>query len=266
MVHRYHSLGDLDEIIGGMYNTGLSLKSWSHINVPDEDLIYKGGLSKQCRKADAVAALLYDNQSSGLKQFEVIYLPVEARVVGSHTSKSVKLPVTCFKLNYFNQVIAYVFLRDNFHDIKVSVISDSPMTIPYELAHYEYSEERFQKEKERYLSYHPTETGIKLMAEGSDDWFNESWSSDTILRKNGRIYRAGTVASCYCEGIERLGLPPEVFQVYQDDMKMFTCSVSSYAKVAMLLEHVQASLRRERSKRCVVWNDQKRAEEKENEA
>jgi len=233
----------LDAKLRHVYDNGLDLASWGEANAPDERLIYRNGVDSQLRKIAAVATLLHD--------FGAYDLP--PLVVGSHTSKSVKLPVTCFRFAPYEQVEAYVFVRDNFHNIKAVVVSDSPIHMPYHVVHMEWSPERYEEELKRYSKYHendtPEEAQKRRVLMATDDWFKD-WSSGVLLRKDGRIYRTGSYQSVYCEGIDTpLMAENAVFKPYEDGDKSFVCEVDSYTIVARILEHVIDSLERERYKR-----------------
>ena len=70
-------------------------------------------------------------KASALNQIERFWeltstLGLHAEVVGSHTSKSIRLPVIC--ITGANGV--KVYLRDNFMDVNVCVVADRPITIP----------------------------------------------------------------------------------------------------------------------------------------
>lgn len=223
---------DLDALYAG----GLDLARWGTANTPDQELIYAVGQAIQLKQLNAVATLL-PNYSG------VVSHP---KVVGVHTSKSVSLPVTCFRFCPYNQVLAHVLIRDNFYDIKVVVVSDAPIHIPYSLIYEEWGPERYATEVKRYVDY----TEELPPPEGYDEWYARSWSGGTLLRKDGRIYRAGSHQAVYCEGIDDLGLPAETFQPYQDGLQTFVCEVSSYTTTAAILECVIKSLEMERSKRA----------------
>jgi len=214
--------------LDAIYASGSDLEAWGNANVPNENLIYRSGVASQLRKIGGVAAIL-PNYSQ-----DACHPP---RVVGQHRSKSVGLPVTCFKFAPYGQVSAYCFIRDNFYNTKVVVVSDSPIHIPYHVMYQEWSPEQYAAEVERYVGY----TKNERPAEGSDEWYSKNWSSGTLLRKDGRIYRAGSHQEVYCEGIDDLGLPAGTFKPYEDGMKAFVCEVGSYATVATILEYVIGS-------------------------
>lgn len=86
------------------------LQTWFSANMPAEDLIYKDGMSQQVMFVrDTITGVL------ARSYFEYKRLP---KVISTHTSKSVKLPVY-----YFNSAYAKIIMRCNFHDWKVSVES-----------------------------------------------------------------------------------------------------------------------------------------------
>jgi len=220
---------DLDSL----YCLGLDLDAWGRANQPSNSLIYRNGVSSQLRQIGGLAAILPTFSR------DEVHPP---KVVGSHISKSVKLPVSCFRFTPSDQRSSLVFIRDNFHDIKVVVCGDSPIQIPYHLIYPEWSSSRYLDEVERYIGY----TKSARPPEGSDEWYQMNWSNGCILRKDGRIYRAGMTNEVYCEGIRDLGLPREVFKPYQDGMKAFCIEAGSYATVAQILEHVASSVETER--------------------
>lgn len=86
------------------------LQAWFSANIPDEDLIYKNGLAEQ--------VMFVRDTVSGLISRSYIEYKRLPKVISTHTSKSVKLPVY-----YFNSAYAKLVLRNNFHDWKVSVDS-----------------------------------------------------------------------------------------------------------------------------------------------
>ena len=86
------------------------LQSWFNANMPAEDLIYKDGMSRQVMFVrDTITGLL------ARSYFEYKRLP---KVISTHTSKSVMLPVY-----YFDSAFAKLIMRNNFYDWKVSVES-----------------------------------------------------------------------------------------------------------------------------------------------
>lgn len=243
--------------LNSIYNSGKSLEDWDKASTPDENLIYRDGMSRQIKYINGIANILTNRSDEGG------FGP--PKIVSSHSSKSVGLPVSCFKFSPYDQVAAYAFIRDNFHDIKVVVVSDSPIYIPYHILYPEWSQEKYNDEKERYRGYPEDEIILEvegpirgqkrinrrqeLLASGTDEWYSEDWSHGSILRKNDRIYRAEGVHEVYCEGIDDLSLPRNAFRIYEDGMKEFGCSVGSYPRVALILEYIMSSLEKERYKR-----------------
>jgi len=221
-----------------LYARGIPLAQWDKHNQPHADLIWRAGMSEQIAKLAAVATIL---PNYGEHDWP------EPRVVGHHLSKSVRLPVTCFKLAPYDQVHAYVFVRDNFYNLKVAVVSDSPITIPYTVVHTEWSRAKYRHEVKRYTDYTGNSFPIGY------NWY-ESWSSGTLFEHNDRIYRTGEYREVYCEGMDELGLGKETFKPYKDGDMKFVCEVAMYADVATILGHVIGSLERERFKR----NEQRR--------
>ncbi len=91
--------------------TDIKLQDWFMENKPDDNLIYKDGLARQ------VMFIRDDIISLFARSYEE-YKGIQeaARVISTHTSKSVKLPVMEINWNNWRFI-----LRDNFHDWKVSV-------------------------------------------------------------------------------------------------------------------------------------------------
>ena len=58
-----------------------------------------------------------------------------ARIIGYHTSKSVRLPVSMLRADVCGQAPVYFVMRDNFHDLKLVVVSSCPINVPYALVH-----------------------------------------------------------------------------------------------------------------------------------
>jgi len=230
-------MDDIEQI----FRNGTYLDRWLRLNTPDPNLIYKSGQARQLTRMGSVVTLF--NQEH-----------VSLKIVGQHYSKSVPLPVSCIKFHPYDQVYTYCFIRDNFYDIKLCVVSDGPVKIPFNLIYGEWSEERLEKERQRYIKYRShdeDESELRLRAYANDNWYHEDWSSSKIIRKDGRIYVGSKPLACYCEGINRLGLPEEAFEMYDTDKSVFGVSLHSYGQLAHVLDYVDRSLERYRR----VWLD-----------
>lgn len=92
------------------------LQAWFNDNQPSGEMIYKHGYNNQCMFIRDHFAILFFNI---LKKIEVI---------STHTSKSIKLPVYHIVMNGVELI-----MRHNFHDWKVSVISNQALDFPIEL-------------------------------------------------------------------------------------------------------------------------------------
>ena len=164
------------------------------------------------------------------------------RIAQYHTSKSNRLPVAAFKVHHYDNGGAYVFVRDNYHDIKLSVLSEFPIHLDYDFVHQKMTQEEYDAEKLRCINY----SGDRMSEEEKqgDNWI-KGWSGNTILRKDNKIWKAYTVNSCYCEGINGIEeLPNNIFSVYQDGMQNFTIALGSWSQVAYLLDLIYASVNR----------------------
>jgi hypothetical protein len=97
------------------------LQAWFVANKPAENLIYGKGLATQVMFVrDELQQLV--GQDLKFTAFQKMYI---ARVISTHTSKSVKLPVYLLQRPDLG---LHLILRDNYHDWKLSVISDNPIS------------------------------------------------------------------------------------------------------------------------------------------
>ena len=211
-----------------VYNTGQNSHDWWSENQPDENLIYKNGINFQLSKFSSIVDIV---------KFELL----APKICSSHTSKSVKLPVACFNLNYYRLTKAVIFIRDNFHDIKLSVIANCDIKLPYNEVHNEITSEEYEKTKQKSREYRGCSYSEEEYA--NDSWYKK-YSGNTILRKDNKRYIAYTVSKVYCEGINKLNLPNKVFRPYITDSCMFSICLASYAKLAYILEIISHSLSR----------------------
>lgn len=102
------------------------------------------------------------NQVERIKAVELLGYPIgmdyKPKIVGYHISKSVKLPVFCLKYGILSDkpgetdVEFYVFIRDNFYDIKMVVVSDYTMDLPYDLVHHRLTEKQYKEEKQNAIN------------------------------------------------------------------------------------------------------------------
>jgi hypothetical protein len=194
---------------------------WSRWTEPREDLIYRAGHSRQVKGLVSISHLLD--------------LPV--RVVGSHRSKSVELPVGMFAANICCEECVCFFTRNNFHDLKLVVVSSVPVDVPYDVVHTRVSQGWYDEEKQRSYEYcrPKPEKGI----EGSHDWdetdyqtdaWYDKWTSGTLLRADGEIYRCGATFSGYYEGIDDLNIDDlsddgRYYRRYEKGAKRFAVEV-----------------------------------------
>lgn len=106
------------------------LDDWWLDNTPDEKLIYKDGLRRQCIFIrDQIMTRLFIDICTDIRKFKnfseqrsKIYETFHPFVISSHTSKSVKLPV--FELD-LERIGLKIILRDNFYDWCISVESEN---------------------------------------------------------------------------------------------------------------------------------------------
>jgi len=209
-----------------LYNTSPLASNWIKENEPDPNLIYNSGVGHQVKQGIAL---------SNLVRFDLD----EPRVAATHRSKSCILPVLMFKVWHYDNGGAFCFIRDNFHDVKLSVVSEFPIDINYNYIHHEMSQEEYDAEKKRCIDYDNKGTPRLTEDEKSGDGWINGWSGNKIIRKDNKIWKAYNVNEVYCEGINRLNLPNEVFRPYEEGYDMFTIAAGSFAHVAYLFEHLQ---------------------------
>lgn len=93
------------------------LQEWANANQPGTDMVFHKGYWNQIAFVrDKVASLL----SSTYDEFTKL-----VNVDGNHTSKSIKLPVYFINLREHG---IRIWMRNNFHDWNVSIMSDRPLT------------------------------------------------------------------------------------------------------------------------------------------
>jgi hypothetical protein len=206
------------------YNSYPLASNWMKANEPSPNLIYNSGVGYQVKQGLAISNIVSFNLD-------------EPKVANTHTSKSCKLPVLMFKIWHYENGGAFCFIRDNFYDIKLSVVSEFPIDMNYSYMHHEMSQKEYDAEKKRCIDYNSKPPVSITEEEKEGDKWMDKWSSNKILRKDNKIWKAYSVA--HCEGIEKLDLPSEVFRPYETGHSMFTIATASFAHVAYLLEHIQ---------------------------
>ena len=106
-----------------------NLQTWMADNEPDETLIYGNGLSRQCVfvRDDLMLGLFFElchpqkeMQALSFDKRTEVYDSFVPNVIGTHISKSVKLPVMEIDLTKFG---VKIILRYNFYDWCLSVES-----------------------------------------------------------------------------------------------------------------------------------------------
>ena len=98
-------------------NLPIDLLSWCRVNKPSETMNYEKGYWSQIMLIrDSINMILND------------YRDVPVMVISTHTSKSIELPV--YEINIKNHGIK-IILRDNFHDWKLSIISEKDISIDF---------------------------------------------------------------------------------------------------------------------------------------
>ena len=94
-----------------------SLQNWYKNNIPeDDDMFWKNAMWEQFKFIRDIipSALIFDNYAE-----KITYPKEKIFVIETHVSKNIKLPVYRFKWHGIK-----FFIRHNFHDWKISVVSD----------------------------------------------------------------------------------------------------------------------------------------------
>lgn len=107
------------------------LNDWWSNNEPDECLIYRHGLGKQCVFVrDTIMLNLFLGIATDYHKYKdysdehsKLYESFHPSVIGTHTSKSVKLPV--FEMDMSEKLGIKIVLRNNFYDWCISVESEN---------------------------------------------------------------------------------------------------------------------------------------------
>lgn len=86
----------------------MELKEWAEKNKPSDQMIWKGAAAGQVERFAELAGRL----------------ELPAQVVSTHSSKSIKLPVVMFEHGGKK-----FYVRDNFHDYNLCVVSDQPFIL-----------------------------------------------------------------------------------------------------------------------------------------
>lgn len=241
-----------------IYDNGKPINEWIENNLPKE--YGRNSVLNQVERIKAVELLGYP-----------VGMDYEPKIVGQHKSKSIPLPVFCLKYGILSSknerenpndtdIEFYVFVRDNFYDVKLVVVSDCEMDLPYDLIHSHLTEKEYEEEKQSAIGRKDENNEMVKMIRANDDNWIKRWSgrSASILRKDGQIYKtSGYIAKVYCEGIENLNLPDHVFEPYQNGKKQFTIC-KSWVDIPLILQHLKSEM----SEECAFRRYGKRYREK----
>jgi len=191
-----------------LWDNGVSIADWAKEHTPDDNLIWKGGHATQARSLLSVECLM----------------GMECRIIGSHTSKSVGLPVAIFKEDVCMEEKVYFITRDNFHDLKLVVLSSCPIEMDLGVVHRSMTPEQLVAEREGSREYCKTHEDFNAKDYETDKWFDD-WCGDTLIRTEGKIFRSSSVNEVYYEGMERSGVPQSAFQRYERGRSEFATEI-----------------------------------------
>jgi hypothetical protein len=99
---------------------GVALQEWANGHEPGDELVYKSGFWHQI-------IFVRDQLGTMFARSHEEYTSYTVRVVGTHTSKSVKLPVYSIKV----PGICEIRLRGNFHNWVVSVKLEALLAVDF---------------------------------------------------------------------------------------------------------------------------------------
>jgi len=172
-----------------LYDASPTVKEWRGENEPDEDLIYRSGVDGQCGRAMAVAKLLHMEE--------------EPRIVSTHTSKSVNLPVVAFRHTIKPyELDTFAVFRDNFYNLCCQLISTHEMAIPFNDVYREVSLQYLEEKRAGALEYHKKTSGYKspyrdeqaelryhmqMETPGNWEWY-EKYAGDKVLKEGDRYF------------------------------------------------------------------------------
>lgn len=206
-----------------------TLSAWVSANQPKPEMIWRD------------SALHQAEWMADLSRFATNTIDdVEPRVIQTHRSKSIDLPVPAILLGDPNREWAILMLRDNFHDTNVAVVANVPLGIDYSLVFFEMSRERYQEEKKRAMDYMGTER-VPLAKWEDGSWYEE-WSSGSLVLEGNRIWVA---RRAFAEGISRV--PGVSTDAYTKDCTAFTMAFcdehdATLARISNLVDAVWANL------------------------
>jgi len=168
-----------------LYDASKTVNEWEKCNQPNPNLCYKSGCSRQCNDVRSIANLLNSE---------------EPRVISTHTSKSVLLPVVAFRKSippYNLDTIAVI--RNNFHDLCCQVISTHEMELSLYDIYCHKTKEEMEIERQKAHKYNP-----KYGEQGDPNdfrWYS-SWSGGEIIQNDHHLFiiRKGWFEGFPCGG------------------------------------------------------------------
>lgn len=165
------------------YERAPTFSMWLAHTQPKDEMLWKGGFAAQAEWMPRLA--VYGAHS-------------EPRVIATHRSKSIDLPVPAILIGNPSSEWAIMMVRDNFHDVNLGVVSSVPLTLDLGLVFEEMSREDYQAQKQRAQAYGMPRVTDAQWEDGS--WYSE-WSNGELVLDNGKIWRA---PRAFAEGISRV--------------------------------------------------------------
>lgn len=191
------------------YEAAPTLSTWVSANLVKEEMLWRNSYQHQVEWMPSLASFSAHS---------------EPRVVATHRSKSIELPVPAILLGNPSSDWVVLMLRDNFYDVNVAVVSNAALSIDYSIVLTEMTHEAYHKEKARALEYMGKDPVTKdriTEAEWRSGAWYEKWASGSLAIEDGKIWRAGRA---YAEGISRV--PGACIDPYKRDCKAFSVAIN----------------------------------------
>lgn len=186
------------------YEAAPTLSTWVSANLVKDEMLWRNSYQHQIEWMPSLASFSAHS---------------EPRVVATHRSKSIELPVPAILLGNPSSDWAVLMLRDNFYDVNVAVVSNVALAIDYSLVLTEMTREAYQAEKTRALEYMGKDR--LTAAQWEDGSWYEEWASGSLAIEDGKIWRAGR---CFAEGISRV--PGACIDPYKRGATAFSVAIN----------------------------------------
>jgi hypothetical protein len=166
------------------YASAPPLGMWLEANQPGQTMLWRDG---------------FQHQVQWMAKIAPFGVHMEPRVLATHRSKSIDLPVPAILLGNPASEWAVAMLRDNLHDVNVAVVSNVPLTIDHALVSEQLTREEYQSSKQR--AKDSRMMGRITDAQWEDGSWLREWSGASVTIEDGKIWVSYTA---FAEGISRV--------------------------------------------------------------